>query len=278
MEKIASLLAELVKAIGSIPWVSTLMSIIWFLLIAIAVGGVICAIAGKKSPINRGISAMFVMVLFYMAAIFLGVYIPSFREVLSNLPFLSINDEGIRLLNPLTLSLSTMFPAMLRFFILAFLFNCTESFMPTGSSVLSWSFWRFMSSVLAVLFYAAVCFILNAISGQILGGFAFIFVLAIVFFAVLLVFLRFLFKRVLSTDNAKFNSLYEFFTMNSFGNQFAKMVETTILSIGTLAWFDHKGYCEILFSQFNVLVFWPVALLFAGTQYVFSMIYNEGRK
>ena len=99
----------------------------WVLLFTVAVGGVYCARFGKKTLLNLGIGGTLNLLAIYLGAAIAYSYIPPLRNMFSELPFLSVSDQSVSVVDPFSLKLGALAPLLLRLMILIFLVNMADS-------------------------------------------------------------------------------------------------------------------------------------------------------
>lgn len=278
MKEITTLIPALGDLLQNTDWLLVVNRVFWLLLAVIAAGGIICAVAGKKSIINRGISGMLSIIMMYLTAIFLYVFVPMLRESLSELPFLYVDAEKIRLLDPAAIGLKALPPVLLRFFILAFFVNCMEAVWPTGEGFASWLVWRIVSALSALLLYCLLCASLELVFPSLLGRWAFIPVVLIIAATVLVFLGKLVFGIILSTANPYFGAVYGFFSVSQVGSQFSKTVLTTALTVLLLRWLSQHGFSQMQYAQFDGLAFSLTGLLCLIALYIFGMVFNEKKK
>lgn len=276
MNDITTLIPTLEDLINSAEWMKLVNWAFWFLLIVVAVGGVFCALFGKKSLINRGISGMLSTVMLYLAAIMLYVCFPTIRETLSELPFLSVQAQQIVLLNPMDMDFLTLLcPMLLRFFILTFMINLMESVWPNGVGFLSWLVWRMVSMLCALILNWVITAGITLLFPALLGKYAFLPLAAVFGGAALILLGKLVFTVLLASANPYFGAVYGFFTVNQVGNQFSKTLLTCLLSGGLLVWLNRMELASLPYSAFEGMAFIPTCLMFLLALYIFGKVFND---
>lgn len=276
MKEITTLIPALGDLINGADWLKLVNWAFWFLLVVVAAGGIFCALFGKKSLINRGISGMLSITMLYLTAIMLLVFFPTLRDTISELPFLSVGEKQIVLQDPANMDfLKVLCPKLLRFFILALTVNLMEAVWPNGEGFLSWLIWRIVSMISALAINWVICAGIEYIYPPLLGKFAFIPLLLVFGVAVLVLVAKVIFTVLITTANPYFGAVYGFFTVNQLGNLFTKTVLTTLLSWSLLLWLNKMNLASLPYSTFELAAFFPICLMFLACLYVFAKIFND---
>ena len=265
-----------------LPAVSELTeSIDWFyilktaLLIAAAVcilGGVLRLIFGKDSSLVRAVSACINLVMIYLTGIILYVLIPQVRGSVASLPFITVTEEAFFLWDIRAMDSSSLCPALLQLFMLAFLVNLMESLLPHGQKLLSWYGFRLLTVFSTLGIYATVSSMIRMFIPQVYGAWAGYVLLGLWVFIGLTGLLKIILTVVLTVMNPIIGGIYSFFFSNIIGKQFSKAIGTTLLSVGVLMMLYRLGFVAFSFSSFSLASYGPACLITLLALYLFGKL------
>lgn len=250
----------------------------WVLLFTVAVGGVYCARFGKKTLLNLGIGGTLNLLVIYLGAAIAYIYIPPLRNMFSELPFLSVSDQSVSVVDPFSLKLGALAPLLLRLMILIFLVNMADSFRAGGKTLLAWVFSQFATVFIALLLYAIITAGITLILPAVLNQFAIIPVVVIVAVGILMICAKFIFTVVLSGGNPYFSAVYKFFTINRGGSLFTVSAVTFLLSLTVLSALCIAGNTVLPYTGANPTGLWIILAMLLAVLYIFCMFYSDRKK
>ena len=250
----------------------------WILLSAIAVGGVYCARFGKKTLLNQGVCGVLNLVVIYLTAVFGYIHIPPLRNMFSDLPFLSVSDQAVSLVDPFALELGVLAPVLLRLMLLILPINLCDSLGAGGKTLLSWFFSQLVTVVIGLVLYTVVTAGLSLVLPSVLNRFAIIPVVIVVVIGVLMLFAKFIFTVVISGGNPYFSAVYKFFTVNKGGSLFTTSSLSFLLSMAVLTAMHLTGNTTLEYAKVNTDALWIILLMLLAVLYIFGMFYNDKKK
>ncbi len=277
MNEISTLFTDIGSFFTGADWFTMVKWPFWVLLSTVAAGGVYCARFGKKTLLNQSISGVLNLIVIYLTASMCCIHFPPLRSMFSELPFLSVTDQSVSLVDPFTLNLGVLAPVLLRLMILILLVNLSDSFGMGGKTLLSWLFSQFVTVAIGLLIYTIVTAGLSLVLPAVLKRYAIIPVAAVVVIGVLMLCAKFIFTVVVSGGNPYFSAVYKFFTVNRGGSLFTTSALSFLLSALVLAVMRLTGNTTLIYSQANTTGLWIILLLLLVALYIFGMFYN-GRK
>lgn len=277
MNEISTLFTDIGNFFTGADWFTMVKWPFWVLLSTVAAGGVYCARFGKKTLLNQSISGVLNLIVIYLTASMCCIHFPPLRSMFSELPFLSVTDQSVSLVDPFTLNLGVLAPVLLRLMILILLVNLSDSFGMGGKTLLSWLFSQFVTVAIGLLIYTIVTAGLSLVLPAVLKRYAIIPVAAVVVIGVLMLCAKFIFTVVVSGGNPYFSAVYKFFTVNRGGSLFTTSALSFLLSALVLAVMRLTGNTTLIYSQANTTGLWIILLLLLVALYIFGMFYN-GRK
>ena len=250
----------------------------WMLLFTVAIGGVYCARYGKRTLFNRGISGALNLAFLYLIAVIACIYIPFLRSLLSQLPFLSVSDQGVSLADPFAFDLRSLASPLLRLMFLAFLVNLADSFRSVGRTLLSWLLSQLATVSIALLMYAVLIAGISLILPALLGQYALIPVIVLISCGILMLCGKFLFTMLLPNGNYYFSAVYKFFTINRAGSLMTISAVSLLLSVALLSMLRVRGSAVLSYSGTNATGLWIILAMLLAVAYIFCMFYSDRKK
>ena len=282
VQAILNEITNLFTAIGDFfikaSWYPMIKWPFWILLIAVATGGVYCARFGKKTLLNQGVSGVLNLLLIYIIATIGYIYFPPLRTMFSELPFVSVNEQSITLLDPFILKLEVLSPVLLRLMLLILLVNLTDSFGAGGKTLITWFFSQLISISIALLLYSIVTAGLSLIFPSVLNRYAIIPVTIVVVIGVLMLCAKFIFTVLISGGNPYFSAVYKFFTVNRAGSLFTTSALSFLMAMTVLIAMHMTGNTVLVFTDVNINGLWVILLMLLVVLYIFGMFYNDKKK
>lgn len=272
----------LITAIGDFftgsDWFQMVKWPFWVLLFTVAAGGVYCARFGKKTLLNLGVSGILNLLVIYLTAAIAYIHFPPLRAMFSELPFLSVTDQAVSLVDPFSLDLSVLAPVLLRLMILLFLVNMADSFGAGGKTMLSWLFFQCVTAGIALLAYTIITAGLSLILPSVLNRYAIIPVVIVVAIGLLMLCAKFIFTVVVSGGNPYFSAVYKFFTVNKGGSLFTVSALSFLFSLLLLSVLHMTGNTTLVYSAANTTGLGIILVLLLVALYIFGMFYNDRKK
>ena len=270
MTILTSILPQVQELAGQIDWLTVLRTTLIFAVSAFAAGAVLRLIFGKQAKVTRAVSASLSILLIYLAAVLLYLFLPNYRAELASLPFITVDAQKLVLWQLSGLSEELLYGSMLRLAILAFLVNLLETLLPDGKKFVSWYLWRCLTALLSLALYRLVCGLAEQYVPELLTLWAKPIILG--FWALILLsgILKVLLTVVLTVVNPIIGALYAFFFSNLLGRQFSKSILTTLILMGLIGGLNRLGFSQFAFSDFSLVSYGPACLILVLTLYLFG--------
>lgn len=263
--------------LNATSWFPLITWTFWTLLVILAISGVYTARFGKRKLLTLGFQGVLKLVIIYMVATAGYVWAPSFMARFSQLPFLSVSEETLTLVNPLALldRWNTVLPrVVVRLYFLLFFINAVSVFDYNPPNFLSWFFFQFISGTIAVVIYAALSsMFIRFWPGSIDLLYNITALLILVSFCVILA-LKFFFTFIAKGGNATFQTVYMFLTSQKFGLQFTVSALSFLIVVVYLVIADFAGHNRLVLGSFNTVAFCLNGVMCTLTLYAFSRYYN----
>ena len=222
---------------------------------------------GKKSVLNQSVSSAIGILFIYAATIVIYSYGIDLNFLVSPLPFVSLSGEYLRIFSFAGADYVAICGQLLDMVILAFLVNLVNSWLPTGKKLLGWIFFRCVSVVGAMLFYAVVNHLLAAFLPEGLLMWAPVILLGLLVLMLLTGALKILVGAVLSTVNPVVGLLY-----TVVGKQLSKAVLTTLLISGMVMGLNYIGCSMIYIGAAALAAYLPLLIILLVLWYVIGRI------
>ena len=270
MHFLTSILSQMQQLAGRIDWLTLIRAALMFASVAFALGTLLRLFFGKRAKVTRAVSASLSILMIYLSAVLIYLFLPNFRSELASLPFVTVDAYRFILWQLPELSETVLYGSLLRLFILAFVVNLLETLLPDGESFGKWYLWRCLTALTGLVLYRLSCGLLQEHLPELLTQWAKPVVLG--FWAVILLsgVLKLLLTLVLTAVNPIIAGLYTFFFSNLVGRQFSKSILTTLILTGLVGVLNRMGFSQFAFSDFSLLSYGPTCLILLGTLYLFG--------
>lgn len=278
MQDISTLFTAIGDFFTKAAWYSMVKWPFWILLCTVAAGGVYCARFGKKTLLNQSISGVLNLVVIYLTATMGYIHFPPLRSMFSELPFLSVTEQAITLVDPFTLEPGVLAPVLLRLMLLILLVNLSDTFGSGGKTLLSWLFFQCVTVAIGLLLYTIVTAGLSLVLPAVLNRYAIIPVAIVVVIGVLMLCAKFIFTVLISGGNPYFSAIYKFFTVNRGGTLFTTSALSFLLFMAVLSVMHLTGNTTLAYPSINTDGLWIILLMLLVVLYIFGMFYNDKRK
>lgn len=249
---------------GSGSWASAVVTVLFLAFGLFVVGTVVRMFRGKGSDLCQAVAGVLTVILVYLTAATASASLPVLASRLDTLPFCSFSGVYFSLL---PVSGVGLYGGLLRLWLLAFLVDLLEAFLPKGKKFGGWLLWRSVSVLLAISVYSFLTDLLEAGCPALFSSMAQA-VLAVCWGLVLLIgLIRALLSVIQSSGNPLVNFLHRFFYSNQFGKLFPMSILTTVLLVALSALLRYWGI-----GAFS-LTFWsyiPTVAILLGFLYLFG--------
>ncbi len=138
-------------------WMQSLASahlnrVLCFLLALVALGGILCAMFGKKSILNRGLGCTLGLMVLYLTAAMVFAFFPKLSTYLQ-LPFLTVTEGSMTLVSPLSMEYRPLMSALARFLLLVCSACLADTLIVNGQNPLIWLCTQLLSIAAALVVY-----------------------------------------------------------------------------------------------------------------------------
>lgn len=266
----SSVLPQVQELAGQIDWFAVLKAVVIFAVVIFAAGSIFRMIFGKGSNLTRAVSACLSILLVYLAAILIYLFLPDLRSQLAQLPFVTVDEQHFVLWSLSGLSNELLYGSILKLALLALLVNILETFLPQGKRFLTWYLWRSVTVIAALALYSFLYTLIHAAVPELFGTWAKAVILG--FWAVILLsgILKLLLSIILTVMNPIIGALYTFFFSNMIGRQFSKSILTTVILVSLVEILNRFGFTQFAFSDFSLASYGPACVILVATLYLFG--------
>lgn len=277
MNEITTLFTAIGDFFTKSAWYTMVKWPFWTLLFTVAAGGVYCARFGKKTLLNQGISSTLCMISVYLGAALLCVHIPSLWDNI-HLPFLTLSDKTATVVNPLTIKLADVSPSLLKLMMLVFLINTADSFGGGGKSIFTWIMTEALAMVIALLLYMVMVAGIDLLLPKLLNKYSIVPVVLILAAALVIIFAKLLFTKVITKENKYYTSMNKFFTTNRMGTLLTTSAMSFLFSGMLLLVLHVRGQNVVTFASANKAGLWIIMAMVLLVQFIFEMYYQDRKK
>ena len=267
---LTSILSQIQQTIGAIDWFTVIRTALMFAAVAFASGVLLRVCFGKGAKITRAVSASLSILMIYLAAVLIYLFLPAYRAELASLPFVTVDEYRFVLWQLPELADSVLYGALLRLFVLAVLVNLLEVLLPEGESFGKWYFWRCLTALTGLVLYRLLCGLAEQYVPDLLNQWAKPVVLILWAMILMSGILKVLLTLVLTAVHPVIGALYAFFFSNLFGRQFSKSILTTLILVGLVGMLNRLGFSQFAFSDFSLLSYGPTCVILVGTLWLFG--------
>ncbi len=259
-------------------WIDALSSsqvsqVFWFLLALVAAGGVLCAMLGKKSLVNRGLCGTLELTMLYLLAIALYSLFPYLRRF-DVFPFLALTDAGIVLSSPVGMKFSVLAPELVRFLLLILAVNLADSLVVSGTNPVLWLCTQIASLFISLVLYIVVTTGIQFLAPPLLDRFA---VLTLGGLALLVVVVFGLsIYTYQEMEAAAPPSFHRLLTRSRGG---ALMIVSMLTCLSALALLSILPKWQFAIWEYSLTVsFWLILLMLLTVLCIFSLLFHDRRK
>lgn len=230
---------------------------------------------GHDSSLSNAVSSAIGILFIYFATVavlIIGGELEQFRQFLSPLPFVTIEDQEIRFFMIDAAAHQEVCQHILSMVILAFLVNLLDTWFPRGNHVIIWFFWRCTTVILAILGHWLFTGFVSSMLPDVLMNNAPAILLAILALMLAVGALKFLVGAAIAMVNPIIGALYTFFFANIIGRQISKAVISTALLTGLVWAMTELGITTLSISVGALTAYLPFLAVLLVVWYVVNRI------
>ena len=216
---------------------------------------------GRKSAINKAISAGIGIVCIYVMAVLIYTFTPAgLDRFLVPLPFVKFSGNQLYLICFSSADLSVICSEIMSMVILVLLYNLTDSILPDGEdvSLLSWFVLRFITVLASMTVHYFVTVLTSGFLPDLLVSYGPTILLVCMIASLLVGVLGAMLGLLLVTVNPIVGILFAFFFSNKFGKQISKAMLTTFILAGLVALLNYLGCTLIEISVSSLTSYIPM--------------------
>ena len=239
-----------------------------FALGSLVFGFVARLIFGKKSNLNRAVSAAIAILCIYVVNVVVYSTGAKLEQIISPLPFVEISGDYLTIFHLQSADFKLACEKILDMVILAFLMNLLDSWLPQGKKLLSWYFFRFLSVVLAICLQYVINMLLAVLVPQGFGEYADMILLIVLVASLLLGALKLIVGGALAFIHPLLGVFYTFFFANVVGKQLSKAILTTALLTGLVYLLNYLGIAAVYIATAALAAYIPLLIVVLVLWYV----------
>ena len=265
---------DLSKLTSILPAEITLISMVKFIAIAAAVlfvlGLVIRLLFGRKSALNKAISAGIGVLCIYILTIIIYTFSPgNLERFLVPLPFVKFSGTYLFLMDFSVTDFTVICTQILNMVILVFLYNLADCVLPDGddTSPTGWFLLRYLTILAAMVIHYFVTDLTDGFLPDLLVSYGPTILLLCLIASLLMGALSLILGLVLTVANPVFGLLFTFFFSNKLGKQLSKAMLTTCILNILVAVLGHLGFSMISISISALLSYIPLLAVLMALWY-----------
>ena len=232
----------------------------------------ICSISSfifkKQTLLCSAVSSSIAIVFIYVVMVLVLTVVTQLHFLVTPLPFASISTERICFFQVENADYTVIAAELLSMIILAFLVSLVDTWLPKGSNILSWTWWRILTVAIGFLLHYAASVLIHRHLPQGIVLYAPVILLAILVIMLLTGALRFVLGLILTTVNPLIAALYTFFFATLIGKQVTKAVLTTGILSGIVLMMQNMGITELSIMPEALIAYVPFLLLLIPVWYL----------
>ena len=209
-------------------------------------------IFGKRSNLNHAVSSTLGILSLYAVGILLYGSDLHFDDLLTFLPFVSVENGCLVVFPILEADFSVFCGQVVRLLILAFLMNLLDIWIPQGKNILAWILFRILTVFLAMLLLIPIMWIINTYVPTSFQTFVPVALFVVQGISLLVGAL---------TVNPILGAIYTFFFANLIGKQISKALLTTLLLIALVYVLNKMGYVVISLAALTLPILIPIIVI-----------------
>lgn len=253
--------------------VSTAKFMLYFSAISLILGVMGRLFLGRRSSLNLSVSSAMGILFIYAVTVVIYTFHPwNLDAFLSPLPFATFSGEYLIILPITDVQFPTLCTQVLSLIVLAFLVNLVDTFMPKGSSIVSWLLLRLLTMAVCMGLHLAVNWALRTYLPNVLVTYAPMILLLILCVCLLSGVVNLMLGMVIAVANPFLGAMYTFFFSNIIGKQVSKAVFTSAIICAVMYLLDAFGYTVIGISAAALITYIPLALVLLVLWYLIGSI------
>lgn len=225
-------------------------------------------IFGKRSALNNAVSSAFGILFIYAVTVVLRSAGAQFSALIAPLPFVTISGDTLTLFNFTNAHYTVICSEVLSMIILSFLVNLADGWLPRGKNILTWTFFRCLTVVIAYLLHLVVVGLFATYLPEGLVTYAPVVLLCLLVLLLLTGVLKILVGALLTTVNPIIGGLYTFFFANVIGKQITKAVLTTALLSVLIIVLRYIGVVTISIASTVLVAYIPLIIILVILWYI----------
>ena len=224
----------------------------------------------KQTIFGQAISSSIAIIFIYVLTVLIMTIITQMRSFVTPLPFASISQESITFFSFHNADFPAIASQLFSMIVLALLVNFVDRWLPRGSNLLNWLFYRTLTIGVGFFTHYFLTLVFNRYCPDFIITYApaAMFILLIVM--LLTGALRFVVGLILTTVNPIIAALYTFFFATIVGKQITKSVLTTAILSGVVLLMEHWGIVSLSLLTGALVAYIPFLLVLILVWYVVS--------
>lgn len=224
----------------------------------------------KQTLLGHAVSSSIAIVFIYVVMVLILTLVSELHFLIAPLPFAVISPESIHFFSFTHSTYPMIASELVSMMILAFLVNLVDGWLPRGTGLLRWLFWRCLTVATGFFLHYLVTYLFNCYLPQGILQYASAILLAVLVLLLLTGALRFLVGLILTTVNPLIAALYTFFFASLVGKQITKAVLTTGILSGSIYLLEDLGIVSLSLQPGALVAYIPFLMLLIPVWFLVS--------
>lgn len=230
-------------------------------------------IFGKKSNLNRAITASIAILICYVVSLIVYGFEPRLGQLVHSLPLVTLEGSVVTVASFAGLDLPGICNLLFPVVVLSFVVNLLETLLPKSKNVLLWLATRLALLVLSMVGYMLAMTLINTLVPAAWLQWLPMLLLGVLALSFLLGALKLLLGLVLSAINPIIAACYAFFFGHSVGKSMSRSLLTTLILTVSILALHHFGYSQLDLAGIDPGVYAPGGALLLVIWYLICLIF-----
>lgn len=223
---------------------------------------------GKRSTLNKAVSAAIGILFIYALTVVFHSLGAKYERLIAPLPFITLSADTLTIFSFEAAHYTLICSEVLSMIILAFLVNLADSWLPKGTNIFTWLFFRCLTVVIAFVLHLVAVGLLATYLPEGLATYAPVVLLVLLVLLLLTGALKLLVGVVLTTVNPLVGGLYTFFFATAVGKQITKAVVTTALVSALVLILNYADSLVISIASAALIAYIPFVVVLVLLWYI----------
>ena len=242
------------------------------LLGALLLNAVMRFIFKKQTLLSQSVSASIAIVFIYVVMVLIFTTVDKLRFLITPLPFATISQDEIRFFTFSGANYTEIAAEFLSLIILALLVSLTDTCIPKGKNLFSWTAGRLFTITIGFMLHYGVNWLFHTYLPTGIVSYAPVILLGVLLLMLLAGALKIVLGLILATINPLIAALSAFFFSTIVGKQITKAVLTTTILSGLMVLLEKLGITSLSLLPEALVAYVPFLLILTIVWYLVSKL------